>query len=131
MYRNDDIAKLILRLVLGILMLFHGIAKLMHPDSLTFIQSQLSNYSLPSFLVYGAYIGEIVAPLMIIFGLFARWGGLLVAINMIFAFMLVHLGDIFALTQHGGWRLELQAFYLFCGLCIFFLGSGKFAIKPD
>lgn len=131
MFKNDDIAKLILRLTLGLLMLFHGIAKLMHPESVTFIQNQLASHGLPNFLVYGVYIGEIVASLMIIFGVFTRWGGLLIVLNMIFAIFLVHLGDFFALTQHGGWRLELQAFYLFSGVCIYLFGSGKFAFKPD
>jgi len=131
MFRSDDFAKLILRLTLGILMLFHGVAKLMHPESLTFIQNSLANVGVPSLLAYGVYIGEIIAPLMIIFGLFARWGGLIIVLNMIVAIVLVHMGDFLALTQHGGWRLELQAFYLFCGLCVFLLGSGKFAVKPD
>ena len=51
--------------------------------------------------------------------------------NMLFAILLVHTGDILALTEHGGWRLELQGFYLFGALAIVFLGSGKYAIKPD
>lgn len=131
MGRNADFAKLILRLTLGILMLFHGVAKLMHADTLAFIQGNLTNIGLPALLAYGVYVGEIIAPLMIIFGIFARWGGMLVVINMIFALGLVHLGDALTLTQHGGWRLEVQAFYLFCGLSIFLLGSGKFALKPD
>ena len=50
---------------------------------------------------------------MIIVGLYSRIGGLLIAINMLFAIALVHTGDLLALTDHGGWRLELQAFYLF------------------
>jgi len=50
---------------------------------------------------------------------------------MIFAVVLAHTGDIFSLTQHGGWALELQAFYLLGGISVALLGSGKFAIKPD
>ncbi len=33
--------------------------------------------------------------------------------------------------QHGGWRLELQAFYLLGALAVVLMGSGRFAIKPD
>ena len=58
-------------------------------------------------------------------------GGLIIVINMLFAVLLVHTGDILALTEHGGWRLELQAFYLFGALAIAFLGSGKYAVRPD
>ena len=68
---------------------------------------------------------------MVITGFHARVGGLIVAANIIFAVILAHTGDIFSLTQHGGWALELQAFYLLGGISVALLGSGKFAIKPD
>lgn len=130
-FHNDAVGKLVLRLTLGLLMLFHGVAKLLHPGSLEFIKSQLTQLGLPTAVAYGVYLGEILAPLMIILGVFARYGGLIVVINMIFAIVLVHTGDLLALTEHGGWRLELQAFYLFCGLAIVFLGSGRMALRPD
>ena len=68
---------------------------------------------------------------MIILGIFSRIGGLLIVGNMLFAIILMHAGHLFLLTEHGGWRLELQGFYLFCGLAIMFLGSGKYAVRPD
>jgi putative oxidoreductase len=128
---SDAMGKLILRLTVGILILFHGIGKIMHPESLDFIGSNLSNIGLPSAIAYGVYVGEVIAPLMVITGFHARIGGLLVAVNMIFAVVLAHSGDILSLTKHGGWALELQAFYLLGGLSIALLGSGKFAVKPD
>ena len=130
-YRTDDIAKLLLRLVVGGLMLFHGIAKLFNLQTLEFIKNQLQNIELHSVLAYGVYIGEIVAPILILFGIYTRFGGFLVFINMIFAIILVHGGDFFTLTEHGGWRLELQAFYLIGGLLIMLLGSGRYAFRPD
>ena len=129
--RNDAFGKLVLRLTVGILMLFHGVSKVLHPGTLDFIGGALTGAGLPAVLAYGVYLGEIIAPLMIILGVQARLGGLIVVINMVFAIMLVHTGDLFSLTEHGGWRLELQGFYLFCGLAIMFLGSGRMAIKPD
>jgi len=128
---SDAMGKLTLRLTVGILILFHGIGKIMHPESLDFIGSNLSNIGLPSAIAYGVYVGEVIAPLMVITGFHARIGGLLVAVNMIFAVVLAHSGDILSLTKHGGWALELQAFYLLGGLSIALLGSGKFAVKPD
>ncbi len=68
---------------------------------------------------------------MIIIGFYSRIGGLLVVINMVFAILLVHSGHLLALTDPGGWRIELQAFYLFCAVAVIFLGSGKLAVKPD
>jgi putative oxidoreductase len=68
---------------------------------------------------------------MIILGLYSRAGGLLVFGNMVFALVLAHRAQLFTLTGNGGWTLELRAFYFLCGLAILFLGSGRFAIKPD
>lgn len=130
-FQNDAMGKLLLRLTVAVLMLFHGVAKILHPGSLGFIESSLSGIGMPSAIAYGVYVGELIAPLMILIGFHARIGGLLVVVNMIFAIILAHTGDIFGLTQHGGWALELQAFYLFGGLAIALLGSGKFAIRPD
>jgi len=123
--------KLILRLTVGGLILLHGVHKVLHPESLNFISSNLEAAGLPGMLAYGVYVGEIVAPLMIILGVMSRIGGLLVVVNMIFAVALVHSGDLMVLTQHGGWGLELQAFYLFGGLAIFSMGSGRFALSRD
>jgi putative oxidoreductase len=122
---------LILRLGVGGLMLFHGVAKVLHLDSLDFISNKLVAADLPAMLAYGVFIGEIVAPLMIIFGILSRIGGLLVSINILFAIFLVHSNELWQLTQHGGWQLELQAFYLVGGLAILLLGSGRYAVRPD
>ena len=128
---NDAVGKLVVRLTVGILMLLHGVAKVLHPGTLDFIGGTLTGAGLPEVLAYGVYFGEILAPLMIILGVQARIGGLIIVINMLFAILLVHSGDLFSLTEHGGWRLELQCFYLCGGLAVMFLGSGRLAIKPD
>jgi len=130
-FHNEALAKLILRLSVGGLMLFHGVAKMMHTGSIDFIATRLLEVGLPGFIAYGVYVGEIIAPLMIIFGVFSRYGAALIVVNMLAAILLVHTGDIFSLTKHGGWRLELQGFYLFCSVTILLLGSGKYAFKPD
>jgi putative oxidoreductase len=50
---------------------------------------------------------------------------------MLFAIGLVHMDELFALSEHGGWAIELQAMFLLGGLAVMFLGSGRFALKPD
>ena len=129
--QNDAFGKLVIRLTLGILILFHGIGKLLNPESLGFIRSMLEGADLPAALAYGVYVGEVIAPLMIILGIYCRLGGLLVVVNMLFAIWLAHTADIFTLSEHGGWALELQGFYLFTAIALVFLGSGRYAIKPD
>ncbi|SEL26754.1 DoxX family protein [Nitrosovibrio tenuis] len=130
-FRNDNVGKLILRLTAGGLILFHGIFKLLHPESLGSISKMLAGINLPPSLAYGVFLGEVVAPLMVILGFYARLGGLLIFGNMVFALMLAHRTQLFTLTPNGGWALELQAFYLFSGLAVLFLGSGRLALKPD
>ena len=128
---DSDTGKLMLRLSVGGLMLFHGIAKIMHPGSLEFIGGMLAGFGLPAILAYGVYIGEVVAPLMVVVGYKARIGGLIMAVNMLFALVLAHTGDFFSLSEHGGWMVELQMFYLLSAVAVVFLGSGRQAIKPD
>ncbi|MFO7579035.1 DoxX family protein [Nitrosomonas halophila] len=130
-FQSDSLGKLTLRLSVGVLMLFHGVNKILNPASLDFISKQLTGMNLPQALAYGVYLGEVIAPLMIILGIYSRLGGLLVFGNMIFAIVLVHRSHLFTLTDHGGYGLELQAFFLLTGLAVFFLGSGRMAVKPD
>jgi len=130
-YNQEEVGKLALRLTVGILMLFHGYSKIMNPGSLDWIGGTLTAYGLPTVLAYGVYIGEVLAPLMIIIGFRARVGGWLIFINMVFALFLAHSGEFLGLSEHGGWALELQGFYLVGGLVVALIGSGHFALKPD
>jgi putative oxidoreductase len=128
---SDAFGKLLLRLSLGVLVLMHGVAKILHPQAIETISRHLSDIGLPTTLVYGVYIGEVMAPLMLIFGVFSRVAGALVTVNMIFALVLVHRAQLLLLTSHGGWQLELQWMYLACGLVIAFIGGGRFALVKD
>lgn len=129
--RNDDLGKLILRLTLGVLLLFHGVSKFQRPGTVEYIAGNLSSSGWPSILSYGVYFGELLAPALIVLGIFTRYSAVVVIINMLFVVFLMHSADIFSLTQHGGWRLELQGFYLFGAAAIVFLGSGNHALIPD
>lgn len=128
---NDALGKLILRLSVAILFLFHGVGKLLNPGAINWIGEMIAGYGLPGFLAYGVLIGEVIAPLMAIVGWQTRLAGLLMAGNMVVAFLLVHTGELFMLTKNGGWQLELQGMFLFASLAVMFLGSGRLALKPD
>ena len=130
-FLNADVGRLILRITVGGLMLFHGVAKIMHPASLDFITGMLTANGLPALLAYGVFIGEVIAPVLVIAGYQARIGALLMAANMLFALFLAHAGELFSLSEHGGLAIELQLFYLFTAIAVMFLGSGKYAFKQD
>ena len=124
---TDDLGKLLLRLTLGIFMLFHGYAKIV--KGVSGIETSLISAGLPGWVAYGVYIGEVIAPLLVIFGFYARIGGLIILINMIFAILLSHATQLFDLGRSGGWALELQGFFLFTGLVIALIGPGRFSIN--
>jgi putative oxidoreductase len=124
---RDDLGKLILRLTLGILLLFHGVSKVI--NGVGFIEGMITSHGLPGFLAYGAYLGEVLAPVLLILGVLTRLGGLLVVANMLVALFLVHLGQLGDLAKTGGWALELQGFYLFSGLCVMLFGAGRYSVS--
>jgi putative oxidoreductase len=86
-------------------------------------------HGLPAFSAYGVYLGEVVGPVLLIAGYYARIGAGLIAINMVVAILLAHAGDLFSLTGHGGWRLELQGMYLVTAVVLVLTGPGRFSIN--
>lgn len=123
MTTNSDIGKLLLRILLGALMLFHGVAKVNH--GIAFIMGRITQAGLPEFLAYGVYVGEIIAPILLILGLKTRFAAFIVAVTMLFAIYLVHANDLLTLTQTGAWAIELQMFYLGTAIAIMFMGAGR------
>lgn len=123
---HADIGRLVLRLAVGLLILLHGVSKLKSGPGV--VVQMLQSHGLPGVLAYGVYIGEIVAPLLIVVGLWTRAAAAVVIINMLAAIALVHAGDLFKLNQTGGWAIELQAMYLFGAVVIALLGAGALSI---
>ena len=124
---NDSLGKLILRLVLGGCILLHGIAKL--TGGIGGIEGMVSGAGLPSFVAYGVYIGEVVAPLMLLVGWYSRIAAALIAVNMLFAIFLAHGAQLFSLSETGGWALETQGMFLFTAVALALLGPGRYSIN--
>jgi putative oxidoreductase len=124
---NQHLGRLILRIALGGMILLHGIAKL--SGGIGFVSGAVSGAGLPAFLAYGVYIGEVVAPLLLITGWYSRIGAAMIAVNMLFAMGLVHRAEFFSLTKTGGWTLELQGMFLFCAVALALLGPGRFGVN--
>jgi putative oxidoreductase len=124
---QQDLGKLILRVTLGVLVLLHGIAKLR--GGVDGVVGMVEAQGLPGFLGYAVLIGEVLAPLMLLGGFHARIGALLVAVNMVVAIALAHMGQLGALNDQGGWALELQGMFLGSALAILLLGPGRFGIN--
>lgn len=124
---NVDVARLILRITIGGLLLFHGIKKLI--DGHDFIRMVLAEKGLPEFLWVGVPIAEVLAPLLIIFGIFTRSSAALIAFTMVMTIYLAYGGAGFELNQYGAFKVELNLFFFMTSVVLFFLGSGKFSLS--
>ena len=102
----DDLGKLLLRLAVGGLMLFHGLHKLF--GGVGFISGMLVEKGLPGFIAYGVLIGEVVAPILIIVGLFTRPAALVQAFTMIVAWLMVGLMRHSRSTRSAHGRLKAR-----------------------
>ncbi len=123
---GDDLGKLILRIALGVLILFHGIAKVTGgPDA---IAGMVAKAGLPHYFAYGVYIGEVLAPLLVIAGFWTRPAALVIVVNMAVAVWLAHMGQLTSISQTGGWALELQGMFFATALAIALLGAGRYSI---
>ena len=80
---ENDIGKFILRVSIGLLMLFHGIGKI--SGGVTFIEEILNDHGWPLILSNGVYIGEAIAPIMLILGFQTRLAAFLLILNMVIA----------------------------------------------
>lgn len=124
-----DIGTLILRLYLGLVLLPHGIHKILY--GVEGITGMLEAQGLPGLLAYGVYLGEVIGPLLVILGFYTRIGAGLIVANMLVALWLVHMDQLLLLNDHGSWALELQGFFLFSALALAFLGGGRYAVRSE
>lgn len=123
---HEDAGRLLLRLSVGGLMLFHGMSKLMTGAS--GIKALLASYGLPEFIAYGTILGEVVAPIFIILGILTRPSALLVAFTMVIAWLMIGLDKTFVLDKTGAWAIESLVYFFLSGIALAFLGAGKYSI---
>ena len=113
----------ILRWAVAGLILMHGISKLL--GGLAPIEGMLAKAGLPAFIAYGALIGEVVAPLLVLANVMVAPAALVMALNMAVAVALAHSSQFFTLGKSGGWALELQGLYFFGSLAIALMAPRK------
>jgi putative oxidoreductase len=124
--KTSDIGKLILRVSLGVLVLLHGIGKLISGPA--FVLKIVGTAGLPMAFGYLVYVGEVIAPVLLIVGLWTRVAALIVAASVAVSVLLVMPGQIFALADTGGWAIELEGIYVFVAITVALLGAGRYSI---
>jgi putative oxidoreductase len=123
---KDDLGKLILRLAVGGLMLFHGLHKLF--DGVGAIKGMLAAQGLPEFIAYGVLMGEVVAPCLIILGILTRPAALVLAFTMVVAWLMVGTGKTFLLDKTGAWAIESLVYFFLAALAVAFCGAGRYSV---
>ncbi len=118
-----------MRIAIAIPMLIYGITKVIY--GIDFIKNLLASFGIPSFISYGVYFGELIAPLLILFGFRTRLASVIFAVNCLTIIGLTQTSNIFKLNSSGGWAMELVAMFLLISIGIFFTGGGKIAISTQ
>ena len=125
---HESAGKLILRIVLGMTILLHGIHKL--TVGVDWIGGALGNEGLPGFFKYGVYVGEVIAPLLVIAGWYSRIGAWLIAVNMLFAIGLTSGSELVAInSKTGGFVIELEYLFMFTAIALGLIGPGRYAFN--
>jgi len=123
---RTDAGLLVLRLILGVIVLFHGIFKATH--GVGWIGDLLRNHGLPAFAAYGVYVAEVIAPFFLFVGLFTRLAALTMVFDMLMAIILAQHAGIFRVNGGGGWGIEVEAMILFNALAVALAGAGRYSI---
>jgi putative oxidoreductase len=121
---NPDAALLIVRVVLGIIMLYHGWPKL------TDLGGWIERFAgmgvpLPPLTATFSMVVEVGGGLLLLLGVLTDIAGLLFAIDMLGAIIFYHAKNGFAASEGGvEWPLALLAM----ALAIALAGPGRFAV---
>ncbi|HUP30620.1 MAG TPA: DoxX family protein [Usitatibacter sp.] len=126
MQLREDLGKLTLRLVIAVLILLHGIAKLRY--GLGDVIPALARHNIPQAVGYLVLVGEVLAPVLMIIGLFTRPAAWILAATMAVALVLGHPRELFQMTNHGGLLLEVQWMFLLGSVAVALLGAGRFSV---
>lgn len=114
-----------LAISLAVLLLFHGVDKIV--NGIDSIEIMLERFDMPyaKYLAYGVYLGEVVAPLFLIFNHYIRIALAFIMVNMLFTIVLAHRDALLTLNNHGAWSIELPMLYLVISITLFALYTPK------
>jgi putative oxidoreductase len=121
---NPDLALLLLRIVLGIIMIYHGWPKL---TNLAGTIDGMAGMGVPAPAVAAIFatVAEFVGGWLMLLGAFTDIAGLMFAIDMLGAITFVHAKNGFSVAKGGvEWPLLLVA----TALAIALSGPGRYAV---
>ena len=139
--RRDDLGKLMLRLLVGILILFHAYGFFRGDPG---IPNAMAALHLPAFFADIGVFLEVAGAVSVIFGIYPEIGALMILLFMLLALGMYHVTEVPGLHGSGNhllllgknpagthfdkYFLESQVFYLFGALVIALLGPGRYCV---
>lgn len=119
---NTNLTALFLRLALGIVFINAGWMKFNNMDMTL---AGFKSFGLPEFLAYYVTFIEIFGGVLLLLGVFVRYLGILFAINMLTAMVLVHWSHGFSVANFG---YEYVLVLMLCSMALVTIGSGRYSL---
>jgi putative oxidoreductase len=135
--RPTDIALLVLRLTLAVVLWPHGAQKALGlfggPGISGTVAGLSGHMGLPAILVYLVIAVEFLGPIALVLGVLTRLAALGIAIDMACAAVLVHLPNGFFMNFMGNQKGEGIEYFIYAvgiALALVIAGSGRIAVLP-
>lgn len=129
MNKNKDLALLVLRVVLGLIFFMHGLDKIfgIAGGSIEGLAGMLSSigFNPGTLWAWILSVAELLAGLLLIFGIFPKLSASVIAVIMIVAILRVHGPNGF-FYKNGG--VEFSLLILANSLYFVFVGGGKYSL---
>lgn len=123
--RHNDVSRLLMRTIFSLLLLLHRYAEV---ECVPFVTQVWPGVENPGSFSELPYIAELMALLMVLFGLWTRGAALAIAINLGAAMLLLHSGDIHLFLAHQDPVLELHLLYVIFAVAVAYQGAGRYSI---
>jgi len=72
------------------------------------------------YIAYTVYIGEVIAPLFLIFNRYVRFFSAMIVLNMLVVIYLAYGDQVLSLSHDGAWAIEVPMLYLLIALTLIF-----------
>jgi putative oxidoreductase len=126
-WTNSDVGLLIVRIALGGIIFFHGFHKITHGIADQY--QILADNGIPGVFIYFVYVSEVLAPVLIVLGIFTRLSSLAIIVTMIVVFYALPFP--IGIDEHGAMNIESQLYFLLLAVALFFTGPGRYVLKKN
>jgi len=133
-YTESNIAGTIARLALGIVILPHGLQKLLGMFGGMGFEKTMDffvNSGIPAPLAFLVIMAESLGAISLIIGFLARFSAFAISLEMLVAVFMVHLSNGFFMNWYGnqqGEGFEYHILAIGLGLIVMLVGAGRFSL---